>query len=433
MKSSARLDWLARYADGSATADQVARLEAEIRRDPEFRQLVVEYLHLDASLADAVNHLAPATRATPLAFPPQTRRRFAALTSLAAAAALVASIGFWTFRSPAAASEVSIDVLEADCFPARSLGRQGLAGDLRLDSGSIRFRLDTGAIVEAVAPADFSIPDPMRLKLRRGNVTADAGERSHGFVIETASARVVHQGQRFGVAVGDDGLTDVVAIDGGVDVFEPLRASAPARHMASLKDGDAIRVDRARKANRLKTVSLRNDALVPNGKHRSTVIGEISDNFDEPGFLRCYAIVPRALRPNARLHTDKPGIRWQESADHPFPAALKNADVIRTFFHDRRDLDLRLTITLEKPATVFIFHDARKPPPRWLREDFTRTSDTLVSGPWRRAKGEATYTLDYQVWRRACPAGEVVLGPSQDPGSGPRGVMYGIAVKARRP
>jgi ferric-dicitrate binding protein FerR (iron transport regulator) len=430
MKPHARLDWLARYADGTATADLVARLEAEIRRDPGFRAQVVEYLQLDASLADAASHLAPA-RCVP--FPAKPRHRFAAITSLAAAFALVASLAVWVLRSPAAASEVSIDVLEADCVPARALGRQGLNGDLRLDSGSIRFRLDTGAVVEAVAPADLSIPDPMRLNLRRGNVTADAGARAQGFVIETASARVVDQGNRFGVAVDDDGLTDVVAIGGGVDVFEPLRASAPARHMASLKGGDAIRVDRARKAKRLKTVSLRNDALVPSGKHRSTVIGEISDNFDEPGFHSCYAIVPRALRPNSRLHTDKPGIRWQDSSDHPFPAALKNADVIRTFFDDHRDLDLSLTITLKKPATVFILHDARKPPPRWLREGFTRTSDTLVSGPWRRAKGESPYTLDYQVWRRTCPAGEVVLGPSQDRGSGPRGVMYGIAVKARRP
>ena len=429
MKSN-RLDWLARYADGSATADIVARLEDEIRRDPEFRKLVVEYLQLDAALADAVNSLAPSNS---VAFPVKPRHRFAAISSIAAALALAGTLAFWTLRSPAAASEVSIEVLEADCFPARALGRQGLNGNLRLDTGSIRFRLDTGAVVEAVAPADFSIPDPMRLKLRRGNVTTEAGERAQGFVVETASARVVDQGNRFGVAVDDDGLTDVVAIGGKVDVFEPVRVSASSRHLASLSGGDAIRVDRARKAKRLKTVSLRDDSLMPSGKHRSNLVADVSDNVDEPGFNRCYAIVPRALRHNSRLHTDKPGIRWQAPAASDFPAALRNADVVRTFFHDRRDLDLRITLELKKPATVFILHDTRKPAPRWLREGFTRTPDTLESGPWFRAKDKSEYTVKHQVWRRDCPAGEVVLGPSQDPGSGLRGVMYGIAVKAGRP
>jgi ferric-dicitrate binding protein FerR (iron transport regulator) len=430
MKPSTRLDWLARYADGSATADLVARLEAEIQRDPEFRKQVVEYLQLDAALADAVNNLAPPNC---VAFPVKPRHRFAAISSIAAALALAGTLAFWTFRSPAAASEVSIDVLESDCFPARALGRQGLTGNLRLDSGSIRFRLDTGAVVEAVAPADFSIPDPMRLNLRRGNVTAEAGDRAHGFVIETASARVVDQGNRFGVAVDDAGLTDIVAIGGKVDVFEPVRASASSRPLASLSGGDAIRVDRARKAKRLKTVSLRGDSLMPTGKHRSNLVGDVSDNVDEPGFNRCYAIVPRALRHNSRLHTDKPSIRWQAPEGSLFPAALRNADVVRTFFHDRRDLDLRITLELKKPATVFIMHDSRKPVPRWLREGFTKTPDALESGPWFRAKDQSEYTVKYQVWRRDCPAGEVVLGPSQDPGSGLRGAMYAIAVKPARP
>jgi ferric-dicitrate binding protein FerR (iron transport regulator) len=428
MKSSARLNWLARYADGSASADIVARLEAEIHRDPEFRALVVEYLQLDASLADAASHITPANCT---AFPVKPRHRFAAFTSLAAAVALVASLAVWSLRSPAAASEVSIEVLEADCYPARALGRQGLNGNLRLDSGSIRFRLDTGAVVEAVAPADFSIPDPMRLKLRRGNVTAEAGSRAQGFVVETASARVVDQGNRFGVAVDDDGLTDVVAIGGKVDVFEPARASS--RHLASLESGDAIRVDRARKAKRLKTVSLRNDSLVPSGKHRSALVAEVSDNVDEPGFNRCYAIVPHALRDNSRLHTDKPSIRWQAPEGSTFPAALRNADVVRTFFHDRRNLDLRISFELKKPATVFIMHDGRKPAPRWLVKNFTRTPHVLESGPWFRSKDKTEYNVKYQVWRRECPAGPVALGPSQDPGTGLRGAMYAIAVKAARP
>jgi ferric-dicitrate binding protein FerR (iron transport regulator) len=430
MKSSTRLDWLARYADGSATADIVARLEAEIRRDPEFRALVVEYLQLDASLSDAASHITPANC---VAFPARPRHRFATITSLAAAVALVASFAVWSFRGRAEASEVSIEVLEADCYPARALGRQGLNGNLRLDSGSIRFRLDTGAVVEAVAPADFSIPDPMRLNLRRGNVTAEAGSRAQGFVVETASARVVDQGNRFGVAVDDDGLTDVVAIGGKVEVFEPARHSASSRPLASLSGGDAIRVDRARKAKRLKTVSLRNDSLVPSGKHRSTLVTDVSDNVDAPGFNRCYAIVPRALRDNSRLHTDKPSIRWQAPEGSVFPSPLRNADVVRTFFHDRRNLDLRITFELKKPATVFIMHDGRKPAPRWLVESFTLTPHSLESGPWFRSKDESEYTVKYQVWRRDCPAGEVALGPSQDPGTGLRRAMYAIAVKATRP
>jgi ferric-dicitrate binding protein FerR (iron transport regulator) len=418
-----RLEWLRLYSEGHASAEITAQLEAEIQRDERFRREVVEYLQLDAALAGAVASISPA-RVIP--FPKK-----AVIGAIAAALALVATLVWQSL--PKQASDLMVDVIESDCVPAVALGSQMFRGNVKIDSGSLRFKMDSGATVEVEAPASFSISSATQLNLHHGNLTADAGGDTIGFVVETVSAHIVDLGTRFGVSVDDQGLTDVVVLEGKVEVFKDYDDARSKKPLASLVEGEAVQVNRGKKTKRLKSVSLRRDALMPNGKHRSKLVADVSDNLDEEGFNRFYAIEPKAMSAGARLHTDKPGPRWQPNEGKNFPLMLDGADIVRTFFHDRLDRDREIRLELNKRATVFIMYEADKPVPAWLDAGFVRTSASLRSGSWRKGKDGDEFFRRYHVWKKAFGAGTVVLGPSHDSSGKPKAAMYGIAVKDARP
>lgn len=423
MSEDHRLEWLRLYSEGHASAEVTAQLEAEIQKDERFRREVVEYLQLDAALADAVASI-PAAKV--VSFP----KKAAVIGAIAAALTMVAAV-VWQI-SPKRAGELMVEVIESDCVPAVALGSQMFAGNVKIDSGSLRFKMDSGATVEVEAPASFSIPSSTQLNLHHGNLTADAGGETIGFVVETVSAHIVDLGTRFGVSVDDEGLTDVVVLEGKVEVFKDHEDARRQKPLASLVQGEAVQVNRGKKTRRLKTVSLRHDALMPFGKHRSTLVSDVSDNLDEEGFNRFYAIEPKAMGSGARLHTDKTGPRWQADDGMSFPEILKGSDIVRTFFHDRLDRDREIRLKLKKRATVFIVYEAGKPVPAWLEEGFTRTSASLRSGPWRKGKDGADFFRRYHVWKKAYGAGTVVLGPSHDSSGKPKAAMYGIAIKSPR-
>ena len=420
MSEDHRLEWLRLYSEGNASAEVTASLEKEIQGDEKFRRQVVEYLQLDAALSNAVASI-PEAKVVP--FP----KKKAVIASIAAAVAIVAALA-WQI-SPKQAAGLMVEVLESDCQPAVALGSQMFAGNVKIDSGSLRFKMDSGATVEVEAPASFSIPSSKQLNLHRGNLTADAGGDTIGFVVETVSAHIVDLGTRFGVNVDDNGLTDVVVIEGKVDVFKDEDDAMHQKPLASLVEGEAVRVDREKKAKRLKTVSLRRNSLMPSGKHRSALIGDITDNLDEDGFNRYYAIDTLAMSSGARLHTDRSVPRWLASEGKSFPAMLEGADVVRTFFHDRRDRDHEIRMELKGRSTVYIMHEAEMPVPEWLSDDFTKTRLVLRSGPWKKNKNGDEFFRRYDVWKKTTGRGTVVLGPCYDASKKPKAAMYGIAVK----
>lgn len=423
MSEDHRMEWLRLYSEGKASAEVTAKLEREIQQDQKFCREVVEYLQVDAALANAVASLLPAKT---VSFP----RRVAWIGAIAAAVALLVTLIWQVF--PKQASGLIVEVLEADCQPAVALGSQMFSGRMQIDSGSLSFKMDSGATVEIEAPASFSIPGPSQLNLHQGNLTADAGGDVVGFIVETESAHIVDLGTRFGVSVDEQGLTDVVVIEGKVEVFKDRAAAKERRLLAALGEGEAVQVDKGKKAKRLKAVSLRRDSLMPRSK-RSVLVADVSDNLDESGFNRFYAIDAKAMSPGAKLHTDKPGPRWQADEGAAFPPPLKGADVVRTFFNDRRDHDREIRLELKKRSNVFIMHELGSAVPQWLKDDFTKTRMVVRSGPWRRGKDAEEFFRRYHVWKRTAEAGTVFLGPSYDGSGRPKPAMYGIAVKAARP
>jgi hypothetical protein len=376
-------------------------------------------------------------------------------TALAIAAALVMIMGFafWYLSShnhagvPIVAQKgVSVEILSASESPY-AVGQRVSLERLGITSGSLRFRISSGAVVEMDGPVTLEFVDSMRLRLLRGSVTTDVGTEAKGFVVETASAQVLDLGTRFGVTVGDEGNTDVLVFQGEVEVYRAGRPRTRESRLASLYEGDAVRMTaRDARIQRLQALALRGDRLAIRGLNApaSSVISNVTDNIKQANFYRCYTIVPGGMTegaPASLVHRGHRKLTWQAQPGQPFPAELQGADVIGTFQGEviRQPL-ADINLDLARPCAVYVLYDSRAEPLDWLRRDFQDTGLRLRSGPWRpnlvetknlTPNADGDIYIVHSVWRRDVPdAGQVTLGAPAPKSEEQPYAMYGLAVKA---
>ncbi len=380
---------------------------------------------------------------------------------LAAAAILVIGFAFWQIADhggkdgviaaaegvpPTVEKGVSIDIL-ASTDSTYQVGQRVVLDSLDMQSGSLRFRISSGAVVDVEGPVGLEFVSPMRMRLLRGSATTDVGSEAKGFVVDTASATVLDIGTRFGVSYADDGSTDIVVLEGEVQVYRAGVPKSPETRLASLYEGEAARmVSRDAKIQRLQAAALRGDRLAIRGLNApdSSVISNVTDNIKNANFYRCYTIVPEGMAEGAPASLTKQGhnkLTWNSLPGQPFPEELQGADVIGTFQGERirqplADINLELT----RPCAVYVLFDSRAKPPEWLQRDFIKTEMRLRSGPWW-PNLVATDTLEpdendeihieHTVWRKDVPkAGTVTLGAFVPKRDKYPYAMYGIAVKA---
>ncbi|QDT36611.1 DNRLRE domain-containing protein [Stratiformator vulcanicus] len=91
------------------------------------------------------------------------------------------------------------------------------AGSLALIDGVARLQFRSGATIDLEGPARIELISPMKCRLEEGALVATVPESAKGFVVETASGRVIDYGTQFGLSVRGD-AADVQVFDGLVEV-----------------------------------------------------------------------------------------------------------------------------------------------------------------------------------------------------------------------
>lgn len=418
--------------DGTATPEQRRRLAAVLAADAGRRADYVRQARVDTLLGFVGG---AATRREPVAA--AKRPRAWPSWRLAAAAVLVMGAGLF-FARPRGT--------EAVIEEATGVGGAFVSGQtLRLRGldvavGRLRLRLESGVRLEVAAPAKLEVLDAMRVRVAHGRVTADVGEQGKGFVIDTAQAKIVDLGTRFGVAVGGDGHTDVVVFQGEVELFE--RAARPAAApLARLTEGQAVRVDDHRQVSRI--VSVTADAGTggwsTGAAGPGAVIAAVRDNLRDPADRFFYRIVPGGLREDAPAFVSKRH-EWNGLDAAGLPDELRGADLVQTFAGDRYAADLEIAVTVARAATLYVLADSRTPPPAWLEREFADTglriglenAPLLSSGRAVGVGPGAGNMAPFAVWRREVAAGgTVTLGPPRENPDLELQWMYGIAARAR--
>jgi hypothetical protein len=293
-------------------------------------------------------------------------------------------------------------------------------------------------LLDVSGPAAMCFEDAMRLRLLRGRLNADVGERGKGFTVLTDAGEVVDLGTRFGVEAGADGESRVAVFSGEVKV----RSGAAGGEFTTLHEGEAVRFTALAGLRRWTQVALAVDATGMERAPVEGVVAAVRDNLGDEELHPFYGVVRGGLRPGALAFTDKPNPRWAPGLGDSLPAWLEGADLVRTYHQFRFQRGYELTLTLREAATVFVLFDSRQEPPTWLRERFEESGARVRVGPWMpgMAGAEGIEVADdgrpyltFAVWRAEVPAGEFTLGPAHDRKDKklPFALMYGVAVKAR--
>lgn len=420
--------------DGTLDADGHQRLQHRLRTDAALRRDCRELLQIHALLRWRAGR---ATGALPVLTvrPPTMRSTFRRWTMAAAALLLLGlGLGVWQATTRPAAG-VLVHVLAAEgveADQALTVTRSVRLERLTVRTGLVRLALPDEITVDIIAPATVAFLAPMHLQVSSGQVTAEVGERGHGFRIDTPTAQVVDLGTRFGVAVDAQGRSDVVVFKGTVEVRS---AQAGADEVPQrLIGGEALRMAAGRPGEPLQQIVV--DALNRRWSTATTpgsaLVGTVRDNRAILKERRFYEVVPGGMRAGAQAYTAGRGF-WHACAGMDFPAFLIGSDAVRTFGPFHQDLDLAITLTLAAPARVYVLMDASIVPPDWLARDFQRTGaqvrrDNVYYRPTAKPNLVPPWTI-FDVWMRQVPhAGPVVLGPPLSAAAAHPGAMYGIAV-----
>ena len=448
--------------EGTADELELEQFRVQLRAEAAQRRAYADQAQMHALLTWQQGRAAiPArTLLSPMDVPPKPkiltfRSRMASpllQAALAASVVLMVGLAFWQFadhgRKPdsmAVPKGVSVDILASEGSPYQ-VGQRVVLQKLRMDTGSLRFRISSGAVVDVEGPVVLEFVNPMRLRLLLGNITIDVGSEAKGFVLDTASALLMDIGTRFGASVGNDGSTDVLVLDGEVEVYRAGEPPTQKSRLASLYEGEAARMpNREAKIQRLQAAALNGDRLAIRGLNApdSAVITGVTDNIKKANFYRCYTITPGGMGEGALASLAHRGHRklcWRALPDQVFPVELEGADVIGTFQRQVVHQPLPdINLELSHPCAVYVLFDSRATPPEWLRNGFRDTGLRLRSGPWwpdlvetRNLKPDANGELCvvHSVWRKDVPgAATVTLGAPTLEGNKYPYAMYGIAVK----
>ena len=122
--------------------------------------------------------------------------------------------------------------------------------------------------------------------------------------------------------------------------------------------------------------------------------------------------------------------RWWSKDGQSLPDWLRGADMVQTLQQELNNRDLEVTVSVNHPATLYVFYEANAPIPAWLARDFEDTGVPLRLSPDPVIPGEAPrYEVDFRVWRhKGAVENSIRLGAvAKENVHTPPFYMYGIA------
>jgi hypothetical protein len=253
-------------ADGSASAEELIRLEEILRSNADARGYYLDFMGLHATLvwnvADVLDQQSTndepetsrtaagpeagrtsvAQRPTPLVRPVPWRTLAWASTALSVALILLVGFVMWSVK-PAIMARAVVPApppnSAASVYAANLTGDHNvvwgspesqpnprarlLAGQwLDFSSGLVEVTFVRGAVALVEGPARFRIIDDNSALLVKGKLCAEVPETATGFTVSTPSGEIIDLGTRFGVVV-NDGTTQTHVFKGEVRALPNVR------------------------------------------------------------------------------------------------------------------------------------------------------------------------------------------------------------------
>ena len=321
--SRRREQFLSLYTANEPAIRAFVRRLAPTRADVNLRRDFLEYLNVDAALAEHA-----ALPEGDLIGPHGARdvdRRFRPGPSLVVAAVvllLVATV-IWVGRSVWNGSRVvAVEVLSADQVElegretALHQGERLMVSRLQVRRGSLRVQLESGVVLDLLGPVAGVFEGPGRFRLVHGGLNVDVGSHGKGFTVATAAGDVEDLGTRFGVSVSQSGKADIAVFSGEVRVREP------GVGVVTVSEGEALRLHVGREADRLLTVPLKREEMALEAAGVAPAVRDIAA--DARGEIYVEYTVWRAHVPaGGSIELGPPHVRGEGGAKVMFGIAVK--------------------------------------------------------------------------------------------------------------
>lgn len=248
------MEWIDAALEGSLAPENHSAFQQMLRDDPLALDYYCQQAELHGRLEWELRAVADPAGVLPVA--PKKVRPFPRIIRQVAAAAALLSLGAfggYMLRPKTSAPQVS-DVIsqppveyvarliqENDAKWSEGDPRVGEwlpSGPMELLEGSAQIAFDSGASVRLQAPAKIFVSSPVRARLDFGKSIVDIPELAVGFVVETPTAEFLRKGSRFGLAVEEDGRSEIHVINGEVE----LSSKRGSRHSLKLAKDKTARV-----------------------------------------------------------------------------------------------------------------------------------------------------------------------------------------------
>lgn len=213
-----------RLLDGAFSVEDRARIEALVLGSPELRRAYVEFMHLHAALHQHGSRLgdlplADVLRTLPDAPPNVVRGRFPRWPLQLAAGLAIAAVAWGVMRPAPVATLVETNGArwESSSLPTEP-GSKLRTGRLRLAEGIAKVVFRSGAEISLEGPAELELTGRNACLLHSGALVAHIPDSAHGFVVDTANARLIDHGTDFGISTDSAGRAQVQVLQGEVEL-----------------------------------------------------------------------------------------------------------------------------------------------------------------------------------------------------------------------
>jgi ferric-dicitrate binding protein FerR (iron transport regulator) len=213
---------------GTLEPEERDELMALIERSPEARRSYLEYFEMSAML-EAEAAIQAAEGKLPIVESPLLQFRSIRSSILVAAAVLIlgAIVAALIMVKPAeprqliavVAADTKCQVNGSDQDPDANEWVVSPGSTLRVSSGTVKLRLESGAVMVMQGPARVSFPELDKPVLKSGWLWIDSGGPDESFEVTTPNLIVRDIGTRFGVRVPKRGPAEVHLIEGKVEVL----------------------------------------------------------------------------------------------------------------------------------------------------------------------------------------------------------------------
>lgn len=433
---------LSAWVDGALDEAGQARLEKRLLASESAAAFAVDWLDQHAALGatsgDTVRADVPESypiyRAGCEPKPGRGVGQLVAISALAAAVFVACGIAIYLLAFNASPSTIdpnptqpgppiatvieSSDTLVID----NEIGNPGddyAAGDYHNEGGTAELQLTSGANVRVLGRTDMTLHSSMAATLTEGYASFRCPPSAHGYTVYLpGGARAIDLGTAFDIDVRGDAFA--VTVTEGRIGFVP---SPDAEIGYLLQAGASVAIDA--------------DGTFSEPKPVASVrtIASVETNTENP-----WVVVPGGFDEDVVALIGRPA-QWNGLTEAGLPAELIGHDMVRAARDDSNDPNLRVELTLMRPAVVYVIWNSKVDPADWLTADYERTDlavglDSTNRGKVAPGVGPGkSINVEFHVWRRTVDeAGVIELGPNGNIGSNhaPYGIVAAPVIESER-